>query len=376
MKSVMNNSFAYLMGNFMADGSLYFSGNSPRFEFVDGSPYEEELKYSLEHLNKIKKILEDFLDKDLPKIVKRNNKYILRFRDKRLVELFKIKFGLFFGKKYFLVDIPSVYSGSKYECSFWKGYLDGDGSIARKFRKVSVESVSDKILDSFAKYLRSKNILFSKYRSKRGEFFSNVIVIRNVSFKDFGKKIGFDHPLKSKIMCEKMKGRDFYLTNDIKVDVSPNSFIDYVGFFDDSVFVLNGKRLMIKHGYKGFLKENVRFNELISFLCSNGLSNEEISKEIVEFRMKKGKGSINSIRLPLYFNKDLSKVSKFVRIRMGSISFSKRYINSFGEDFKEILGLTENLFGIKPKFTCKNEPLFCSGVLSDFFNKIIKSTNY
>lgn len=42
MKSIFNHNFAYLIGNFMADGSFYHSGGGSRFEFVDGSPYEEE----------------------------------------------------------------------------------------------------------------------------------------------------------------------------------------------------------------------------------------------------------------------------------------------------------------------------------------------
>ena len=83
------------------------------------------------------------------------------------------------------------------------------------------------------------------------------------------------------------------------------------------------------------------------------------------------KGSTNSVKLPPYFNKNLFRIAKYVRIRQGGISFSRRYIESFEEDFEETLQITQKIFDIKPKFTSKNEPLFCSGVISDFFNKII-----
>ncbi len=366
----MNKEFAYLIGNFAADGSFYLSGKTPRFEFVDGSPYKEELKYSLKHICKIRNILENFLNKKLPQIVKRENKYVLKFRNSELSNIFYQKFKFSCGKKYNTIDIPLVYKDTKYEKYFWIGYLDGDGSIARTSRKLSVESMSKNIINSFSNYLTKENILFSKYESKRLKENSHVIVIRSVSFRDFAKKIGFNHPLKFKLLNEKLKGKDFHITNKVLYKVN-KSLLDYTNFFDDSVFVENGRDVLIRYGYIKYSRQNIRFNELLRFLTEKNLSKEEILQELSGLRFKKSKGSINSIKLPMYFNNDLFRISKYVRIRNGGIIFSKRYIESFNEDFIEIVRLTEEMFGLSPKFTCKNEPLFCSGVLSDFFNNLI-----
>lgn len=367
----MDKDFAYLVGNFVADGSLYSSGNFSRFEFVDGSPYENELKYCLQHLKKIKNILENFLNKKLPSIIKKGNKYILKFRSLELEKVFVEKLGFSLGKKHLSVDIPEVYRNSLYENDFWIGYLDGDGSIARKSRKISAESVSKKLIDSFANYLDEKGILFSKYESKRPENNSQVIVVRSVSFRDFAKEIGFNHPLKSKLIHAKLKDKDFHVQNEILPKIN-NALLDYTAFFDDSVYVENGKDLLIKYQCKKCPRQNVKFNYLFSYLTNKGLSKEQILKQVSNFRFKKSKGSMNSVKLPIYFSEDIYKISKYVRIRNGNISFSKRYISSFNDSPEEIIKLTEKIFGLSPKFTCRNEPLFCSGVLSDFFNNLIK----
>ena len=371
MKSIMNKEFAYLVGNFVADGSLYSSGNSSRFEFVDGSPYENELKYCLQHMKNIKNILENFLNKKLPPIIKKGNKYIIKFRNLELEKVFRDKLGFSLGKKHLSVDIPKVYRNSLYEKDFWIGYLDGDGSIARKSRKISAESVSKKIIDSFANYLKKKEILFSKYESKRPENNSYVIIIRSVSFRDFAREISFNHPLKSKLVNGKLKDRDFHVHNEVLPNID-GELVDYTTFFDDSVYVENGKDLLIKYRCEKCPRQNVKFNHLFSFLLNKGLPKEQILKEVSEFRFKKSKGSMNSVKLPMYFNEDISKLSKYVRIRNGNITFSRRYISSFNDSPEEIIKLTEKIFDISPKFTCRNELLFCSGVLSDFFNNLIK----
>lgn len=369
MKSIFSNDFAYLIGNFMADGSLYFTGRGYRFEFVDGSPYEAELKYSLQHIQKIKQILEEFLNKKLPKIIRKDKKFILKFRDKTLVNLLATKLEIFPGKKHRTIDIPEIYKNSRYEKYFWIGYLDGDGSIARTSRKVSVESMSKKIIDSFSYYLKRNNIFFSKYKSKRGNDYSYVIIVRSVSFRDFVDKIGFNHPLKYKLVVKKLKDRDFFVQNEVDVK---KGIIDYTKIFDNSVFIENGRKIFLKYGRKKYHRPNVKFQEAVLLMKKNKLTKNDILREVVKYRFKKSKGSTNSIKLPLSVNEDILKIVKFVRTRDGGISFSKKYIESFNENFGEILKLTENIFDIKPKFTSKNEPIFCSGVISDFFNKIIK----
>ena len=83
MKNINNSNFAYLIGNFMADGSFYKTERGYRFEFVDGSPYDKELRYSLNHILTIKRILENFLGKKLRGIRKRGNRFVLSFREKK-----------------------------------------------------------------------------------------------------------------------------------------------------------------------------------------------------------------------------------------------------------------------------------------------------
>jgi len=371
MKTVFDNDFAYLVGNFMADGSFYFSDGNCRFEFCDGSPYKNELEYSLRHIQKIKKILEDFLEVKLPKIVKKENQFILKFRNKELTELFIKQLNILPGKKHRTVDIPSFYVDSVFEKNFWKGFLDGDGSIARNSRKISLESMSSLIIDSFSVYLNKNEIFFSKYISKRKSGDSYVIVIRSVSFRDFAKIIGFNHPLKSKLLFEKMKDRDFHVKNELS-EIKGNGLVNYINFFDNSIYLEKGRELLIKYGYKRYSRENIKLNDVILFLRKTHLDDNEICAEIVKFRFKKSKGSINSVKLPEFYNNSLFKIARFVRIRNGGITISKRYVESFNEDFDKTLNEVQLIFDIKPKFTSKNEPIFCSGVLEDFFNKIIK----
>lgn len=373
MIKINSNDFAYFLGNFMADGSFYKTKRKNnigyRFEFVDGSPYNKELKYSLEHIIKIKKLVETFIEKKLGSIRKRGNRFVLSFRSKSLTELFLKNLKLSAGDKSRIVDIPTIYKNTKYEKYFWIGYLDGDGSISRKNKKISLESMSHKLIDSFSEYLNKNNIFHSKYKSKRGKDFSYVIVIRSISFKDFAKKIGFFHPLKNKLLQEKLHLREFFVNNSLEINrFITNGLIDYTKFFDNSIFIVQGNEIITnKQNTK-----NISFNKIVSVLESKGKSKEEILTELSKYRLKKSKGSTNSVKLPLIANKDLSRIAKYIRIRSGGISFSKRYINSFNDNFDYVIKTTERLFDIKPKYTSKNEPIFCSGVLADFFAKILK----
>ena len=374
MNIIKNQDFAYMLGNFMADGSFYTTKEGNRFEFVDGTPYKKELKYSLEHISKIKRILEFILNKKLSKIRKRENKFCISIRSKYLSDLFINSLKIHPGKKYKIIDIPQQYKNSIYEKAFWQGYIDGDGSISRKYKKISVESMSKDMINSFSEYLSKNNILFSKYKSKRGKDYSYVIIVRSVSLRDFAKKVGFVHPLKSRLLLERLNKKDFFIENNIinTDNILFEEMIDYTKMFDSSVFIENGRNIFEKFGDKGHLKSNKKLNDIIYFLENKGLEKGEILKEINQYRFKKSKGTKNSVRLPLILEDNILKLAKFVRIRSGSISFSRSYIESFNENFNEILKLTKNIFDIEPKYTCKNEPLFCSGVLSDFFNNITK----
>ncbi len=369
-----NPDFVYALGNFMADGCFYGSEGNYRFEFVDGSPYKNELNYSFKHISHIKNIFEKITNKKLPVVRQRENRFVLSFRNKELASLFINSLGIKPGPKDYIVDIPSRYKNTKFERLFWIGYLDGDGSIARKSRRIALESVSSKIIESFANYLKKQGIFFSKYKSKRADHFSYVVLIRSISFRDFANKIGFSHPLKSKLLAEKLKIKDFYISNSEPVYghlLLKNKLIDYTAIFSDSIFIENGILLLRKYGYSKYHYPNVKLSEIVKIMNQAGKDKVEILREIVHFRFKKSKGSKHSVTLPPIFDNRLLKFAKFIRIKNGSISFSKRYTQSFGENFKVLINDFQEMFDISPKYTSKGELLFCSGVLTDFFNSFI-----
>ena len=99
VNSINSPKFAYLYGYFVADGCYYKDGRNVRFEFSDGTSVKEELEYSFIFLNKIKYIIENILQKELPKLRKRENRYVLSFRSKKLHNIFKNYFNLAFGEK-------------------------------------------------------------------------------------------------------------------------------------------------------------------------------------------------------------------------------------------------------------------------------------
>ena len=368
---IYNSDFAYIMGNFMADGSFYKSRKRFYFEFTDGSPYKNELKYSFEHIKKIKNFFEFFLNKKLPKIRKRDNRYSFSFNDSLLKNIFINIFNLSPGDKSRTIDIPIAYKNSIYEVDFWRGYLDGDGSIARTSRKTSVESMSKAIINSFADFLRKNNIYFSQYCSKRGDEFSNVIVIRSVSFRDFAQKIGFKHPLKSRLLIKKLKDPDFFVENLYLLPT--NEMIDYSLIFNKTVFVENGIKILREYGKKNYYQgNNIRFILLFEFLISEGLSKTKILSLLLNYRFKKSKGSNNSVKLPFYCNEDVLTIAKYLRLRSGGITFSKAYAQSFNQDYDNLIALTQKTFDIIPKYTSKNEPIFCSGILRDIFSYFIQ----
>jgi len=375
MKTILNSDLAYVLGNFMADGSFYKSDKNYRFEFVDGTPYKEELKYSFYHISKIKNILEIFLNRKLPNIRKKGNLFNLKFRDENLARFFIEELKIYPGKKYLTVDILPQYKNTLLEVYFWKGFLDGDGSISRKYRRIAVESMSKSIIDSFAQFLIKNNIYFSKYSSKRENGFSYVVLIKTVSFRDFANKIGFDHPLKSKLMKEKLKEKDFWVTNYFNLELFKGRKVNYPLIFNDTVFIEDGIKIARYYGWRKFNQgKNFRLSALLNIMLKNNLTSTEILTILSKYRFKKSIGSTNSVSLPFLVTDDLIRISKFVRVRSGGITYSKKYIESLGYNFEDILKTSKEIFGIKPKWTCKKEPLFCSGVISDFFNYLKTSS--
>jgi DNA-binding transcriptional MerR regulator len=143
--------------------------------------------------------------------------------------------------------------------------------------------------------------------------------------------------------------------------------------FSKSIFLENGKELLKRYNQKNYKRNNIPLYKIIIVLKDLGLPKKEILKVINSYKFKKSKGSTNSVKLPLTLDDRIIRLANFVRIRNGGITFSKSYINSFNENFDDIISTTKNIFQIEPTYTCKKEPIFCSGVLSEFFNYIIKS---
>jgi len=83
------------------------------------------------------------------------------------------------------------------------------------------------------------------------------------------------------------------------------------------------------------------------------------------------KGSKNSIKIPMCYNKNISKIGKFIRLGEGSTRLSKQYIKAFNMNIDQIIKLIEKIFDINPKYTSKKEPIFCSGVLRLFYSKMV-----
>jgi hypothetical protein len=154
---IMTNDFAHFLGFFAADGSFYMDGRNTRFEFSDGSSVKDDLHYSKAFLEYVRKKVGVWLEKNMPPLRKRGNRYVLSFRSKTMESLF-IKLGFNSGYKTDSIRLPKIYRKTKLERYFWIGVLDGDGMIARNSRKLSLESISENLIKDFCNYLR-KNVV-------------------------------------------------------------------------------------------------------------------------------------------------------------------------------------------------------------------------
>ncbi|MBI3035962.1 hypothetical protein HYY71_06595 [Candidatus Woesearchaeota archaeon] len=368
--------FAYLYGYFVADGCYYKDGRNVRFEFSNGTSIKEELGYSFRFMNKIKSIIEITLQKNLPKLRKRGNRYVLSFRSEKLADIFKNYFKLTPGEKSFSINIPSFYVNTSLERYFWLGVLDGDGMVARKSRKISLEMGSKKLIEAFKDFLERRGIMF-KYSERilRENKFYRANINSNF-FKKFCSEIGFSHPRKKLWLLKHLEMNDFYKNNIVNINgyALKNKIINYEKIFSSSTaMVVNGKDLVKEYKLKYRGKNNRKFDEILQKLNSKKISKIALFKVLSKYRWKMGKGSTNSVRMPLYFNTDILDIARFVRLRNGCITTSQNYIESFNLNPHEIISKFEQIFDIKPKYTCKGEPLFCSGILALFFSKIIKS---
>lgn len=369
-KFVFSKDFAHLLGFFSADGSFYKDGRCTRFEFVDGTSVIQELKYSEEFISKIKFYLEQLLNKELPKLRKRNNKYVLQFRSIHLDVLFR-KLGYFPGSKTFIIDIPEFYVGTRFEKYFWSGFMDGDGMVARDNKKISLESVSYKLIKSFRLFL-NKNKIFYKYRIRKTILANTVygVYINTLVLRKFIDLIPFEHPRKKLWVNNHLLKKDFYVHNSIKYKkyLINNNVINYFEIFNKGdVFVVNGCNL-INNVSK---RKNIELFNLKEKLYALGYANLEIISKLKYFRFKAGKGSTNSVQKPFVFEDKLKLILKYVRVVDGGLRISKQYIDANGENPEKIIFIISKMFDIEPHITSKGECIFSSVVLNKLFRAFI-----
>ncbi|MFA6268741.1 MAG: LAGLIDADG family homing endonuclease [archaeon] len=371
-KIVYNKKFVYLFGYFSADGSFYKDSSSHRFEFVDGTSIKEEQFYSLNFIQFIQKLILDLFG-ITGHIRKRDNKYVLTFRNKKLAEFFENEIGQKPGPKTKTVNLPGHYKTNSLEKFFWLGFLDGDGCVPRNGRKIVLESASKLIITSFQSFLERNKIKSKYYERKLHNRIYYGTRITSVFFDKYAEVVGFLHPRKNKWLNEKI-GHAFYLSHssNIKNFITKENYINYLKIFNQStVYLVNSKELFKKYGIKCDHRKNRRLEEITKELYSKGLKDKEILKIISKYRWKAGKGSNISITLPTKNSPELEIIAKFARTQTGGIKLSKQHIQAFNENPSSILQICEDLFGLNPKITSKNELIFCSNVLKLLFSKII-----
>src|SRR3989344_1985779 len=199
MININSPQFAYLIGYFVADGCYYKSGGGNRFEFSDGSSIKKELYYSKEFLEKIRKLIKNIFNIDTPRLRKRENRYILCFRNKFVESILKKNFNFKPGKKTLSIKVPNIYKTNKF---FWIGLMDGDGMVARDSRKIALCMVNIDIINDFKRFLTRNGIAY-KYREDypTGIAYKTnnkryTITVCGAFFDKYASEIGFLHPRK------------------------------------------------------------------------------------------------------------------------------------------------------------------------------------
>ncbi|MEK6835654.1 MAG: hypothetical protein AABX55_01395 [Nanoarchaeota archaeon] len=368
--------FAYLIGVFMADGCFYLKEKKYyAFEFYDGTSVKNELKYSLKHLNNIKRILSNYFRINLH-MRKRGNLYVLYFKSKEFGHILIKCFNINPGKKALIVDLPKIYKKTSLEKYFWLGFMDCDGMVARNSRKVVLDVCAKKLINSFKTFLLKENIGF-KYSeriiNKRTYF---RVTIPSFYIRDYYKKLSFTHPRK-KLWIEKHVKKEFYKRNIINFNkLYKNNYLDYKKFlFNTNAYVENGLDLIKKYKIiNGFYRnrKNVKFSRLYKLLESKGLNKKSIYKNLSNFKLKMGKGSKYSVILPYKFNKNLYEISRIVRPIPYGLIISRNYSKLLNLDYNKIIFKINKIFKTKPTFTGKGEPIYPNGVLGIFFARAIR----
>jgi hypothetical protein len=361
----ISNDLSYLLGVFAGDGSLYYSGGSPRVEFCDGSSVENEIKYSEEFLHNIVTIIRQNFD-IAPKIFRKGNQFIIKFRNKAFCE-WLMNFGFRPGEKCRSADIPLKIRGSKYERNFWIGVMDTDGMIGRKTKNVTLWSASRKLCESFSKFLNTQSVVNSICGHEMRGTVYYCVKIKSAFVRDFSEKIGFHHPRKT-LWLKRHIQKSFYVKNNELIGkflLNDRKTIDYRKIFPRNIYIVGGARILNKNSEK-----NSNFQDTFDALVKKGMSRNSVCRIFDNFRWKASKGSTTSIKLPLFVSTELKDITNFIRIRSGGITISKQYIKSWNREPDEIIGTIESLFDIKPKHTCKGELIYDSTVLKEFFTRV------
>jgi len=370
-KIICTPKFAYLFGYFAADGSFYKDFSGERFEFVDGFSIKNEQCYSLKFIESIQRILLELFEIKAH-IRKRQNKYVLSFRNKKLANLFKNEIGQKTGDKSKTINLPSFYYKTNLEKFFWLGFMDGDGCVPRKGRKIALECASKKIIVSFKSFLKRNQVNANYFERKLNNRTYYGVRISSAFFTKYANVLGFLHPRKKLWLNSQIKN-NFYVCNSPNIEkfLTKNNYLNYLQIFNPrKVYIVNSKPLLERYGTKCNQSKNKKLKEILDVLLQQGFKNKKILKILSNYRWKMGKGTNVSIRLPLKNNSKLIAITSFVRIRNGGIILSKQYIKVFNKNPNKIIRTCENLFNIRAKWTSKKEPLFCSGVLKLLFSKI------
>ena len=360
-----NPKFAYLWGFFAADGCLYRDSRNYRFEFYDGSSVKEELHYSRELIESIRKIVLEITGREAP-IRQRGNLFVLHFRNKHFAEfLIKNNFAKP-GAKTFSVDIDKRFQGNLLEKYFWLGFMDGDGTVARDTRKVAAEVKSKQLMESFRHFLDEQGVLYHySEREVSGSTAYRVNIGANFIY-EYYSTIGFLHPRKRMWLEGHLKKQNGYIQNRVRFDeyLLQGGIFDYSRILNSNrVYIVNGKELLQRFGAKHAGCKNKRFLDILRKLTEKGMNKEEIFELLSKYRWKMSKGSTKSVKLPFRLNKDIEEIASLIRFNCGSMQISRLYTRALNKDPEKLINKFVEIFDIKPTYTGKGEPLFCSCVL-------------
>ncbi len=199
LSKLLTKEQAYFIGCAFGDGG--FSTNE-YWVIVDGGK-KEELIYSQQWLGELSSLINrmyniEFTDNN-PR--QRENKVELWVSNTWFERFVNFWFSLPYGKKKNKIEKPKIFKLSKnpeklYK-HFWRGMFDADGHCSNESMKASLSSATSKVLNQCQADFKKLDITskISKPRNLR---------IYSKSFAQFGRKIGFSHPRKRRILLKQL----------------------------------------------------------------------------------------------------------------------------------------------------------------------------